>query len=58
MVFAIMIIPWWGTQLWCPAMVALEKDFLVILLSPNTLLFSDSATYPPYSKLKLIAVCL
>ena len=55
MVFAIMIIPWWGTQLWCPAMVALEKDFH---LSPNTLLFSDSATYPPYSKLKLIAVCL
>ena len=57
MVFAIMIIPWRGTQLWCPAMVAHEKDFLVILLSPSTLLFSDSATHPPYSKLKRIAVC-
>ena len=52
---AIIMISWWLTQPWCPAMVALLQLAFHILLPPNTLPFSRSVTYPVYSKLKFIA---
>ena len=47
-----------GDLTFVPSDGSTSKRVLMILFPPNTLSFSDSATHPLYSKLKLIAVCL
>ena len=57
----IMIIPWWGIQLWFPLILQLLLDFSIQLpQTKNTLTLPSKKgeVYPLHSKLKLLAVLL